>query len=190
MNKKKKEKKQNEKIVKSINNNIRSSVRKLNPILRGIVGKKVDKFKEKSHKPTSAFYLTRGKKNKFTSVGKVIYSKIRTFKGKTNPRKMKAYKQGNISKPYSTKDVIKHIGGIDNAKCYLTGKKLNLHDSYSWQLDHIIPRTKGGSNDLDNMGATTREVNMSKNAMTLEEYHQLCKDVLEHAGYSVIPPKN
>ncbi len=42
MNKKKKEIKQNEKIVKSINNNIRSSVRKLNPILRGIVGKKVD----------------------------------------------------------------------------------------------------------------------------------------------------
>ena len=30
------------KIVKSVNNNIRSSVRKLNPILRGIVGKKVD----------------------------------------------------------------------------------------------------------------------------------------------------
>ena len=31
-----------DKIVKSINNNIRSSVRKLNPILKGIVGKKVD----------------------------------------------------------------------------------------------------------------------------------------------------
>ena len=31
-----------EKIVRSINNNIRSSVRKLNPILRSIVGKKVD----------------------------------------------------------------------------------------------------------------------------------------------------
>ena len=30
------------KIVRSINNNIRSSVRKLNPILKGIVGKKVD----------------------------------------------------------------------------------------------------------------------------------------------------
>ena len=34
--------KKNDKIVKSINNNIRSSVRKLNPILKGIVGKKVD----------------------------------------------------------------------------------------------------------------------------------------------------
>ena len=31
-----------EKIVRSVNNNIRSSVRKLNPILKSIVGKKVD----------------------------------------------------------------------------------------------------------------------------------------------------
>ena len=42
MSKKKKIIKSKEKIVRSINNNIRSSVRKLNPILKGIVGKKVD----------------------------------------------------------------------------------------------------------------------------------------------------
>ena len=42
MSKKKKINKDKVKIVKSINNNIRSSVRKLNPILRGIVGKKVE----------------------------------------------------------------------------------------------------------------------------------------------------
>ena len=42
MRKKKKIDNNKEKIVRSINNNIRSSVRKLNPILRGIVGKKVD----------------------------------------------------------------------------------------------------------------------------------------------------
>ena len=42
MSKKKKINKSKEKIVRSINNNIRSSVRKLNPILKGIVGKKVD----------------------------------------------------------------------------------------------------------------------------------------------------
>ena len=41
MSKKNKLSKNKNKIVKSINNNIRSSVRKLNPILRGIVGKKV-----------------------------------------------------------------------------------------------------------------------------------------------------
>ena len=42
MSKKKKINKDKIKTVKSINNNIRSSVRKLNPILKGIVGKKVD----------------------------------------------------------------------------------------------------------------------------------------------------
>ena len=42
MSKKKKINKKNQKTVRSINNNIRSSVRKLNPILKSIVGKKVD----------------------------------------------------------------------------------------------------------------------------------------------------
>ena len=42
MSKKKKIDNSKEKLVRSTNNNIRSSVRKLNPILKGIVGKKVD----------------------------------------------------------------------------------------------------------------------------------------------------
>ena len=42
MGKKKRIDKNKDKTVRSINNNIRSSVRKLNPILKGIVGKKVD----------------------------------------------------------------------------------------------------------------------------------------------------
>ena len=42
MSKKKRIIDKKDKIVRSVNNNIRSSVRKLNPILRGIVGKKVD----------------------------------------------------------------------------------------------------------------------------------------------------
>ena len=42
MGKKNKIDKNNDKTVKSINNGVRSSVRKLNPILRSIVGKKVD----------------------------------------------------------------------------------------------------------------------------------------------------
>ena len=42
MSKKKKTDNSKEKTVRSINNNIRSSVRKINPILKAIVGKKVD----------------------------------------------------------------------------------------------------------------------------------------------------
>ena len=42
MGKKKKDKQTDSKLVRSINKNVRSSTRKLNPILRSIVGKKVD----------------------------------------------------------------------------------------------------------------------------------------------------
>ncbi len=42
MGKKKKIDKDKDKTVRSVNNNVRSSIRKLNPILREIVGKKVD----------------------------------------------------------------------------------------------------------------------------------------------------
>ncbi len=42
MSKKKKIDKNKDKTVKSINNGVRTSVRKLNPILKSIVGKKVD----------------------------------------------------------------------------------------------------------------------------------------------------
>ena len=42
MSKKKKIDKDKNKLVRSVNNNIRSSVKKLNPILKAIVGKKVD----------------------------------------------------------------------------------------------------------------------------------------------------
>ena len=42
MGKKKKDKKTDSKLVRSINKNVRSSTRKLKPILKSIVGKKVD----------------------------------------------------------------------------------------------------------------------------------------------------
>ena len=50
MSKKKKIKNTKDKTVKSINNNIRSSVRKLNPLLKAIVGKKVEKIKNDPNK--------------------------------------------------------------------------------------------------------------------------------------------
>ena len=53
--------KKSEKLVKSINKNVRSSTRKLNPILRSIVGKKVDVAVRNlsfSDSPASALVMT------------------------------------------------------------------------------------------------------------------------------------
>ena len=74
MSKKNKLKDKNDKIVKSVNNNIRSSVRKLNPILKSIVGKKVDiairnlTFSEKRISKDVKKTIGRGKERSRASV--------------------------------------------------------------------------------------------------------------------------
>lgn len=84
---------------------------------------------------------------------------------------------------FTYKEALEHLGGT-LTKCYLTGREINiLKDDYC--LDHIIPASKGGTNDLDNMGITIPIVNASKSNMTVEEYLALCKEVLEYNGYKV-----
>lgn len=80
-------------------------------------------------------------------------------------------------------DVLKKIG--KSPQCYLTGRKINLEEPSSYNLDHIIPTGKGGDNSIENLGITCKEANMAKHDMVLEEFLQLCKEVLEHNGYEV-----
>lgn len=80
-------------------------------------------------------------------------------------------------------DVIEHLGGLDT-KCYLTGDSINIEKD-DFNLDHIIPKAKGGTNDLENLGITTPEANASKAYLTIEEYLELCKKVLRNFGYKI-----
>jgi len=72
-----------------------------------------------------------------------------------------------------------------NPVCYLTNRKINFLDSKSYSLDHIIPLSKGGMNDISNLGLTCRDANMAKTDMSLKEFIQLCKEVLLNNGYIV-----
>ena len=68
---------------------------------------------------------------------------------------------------YTYQEALKHLGGTQ-LKCYLTGISINiLEDDY--QLDHILPISKGGTNELSNMGITCPEVNQMKRGLTNEE---------------------
>lgn len=72
-----------------------------------------------------------------------------------------------------------------NPICYLTGRSINILDSNSYQLDHIIPRSKGGENTIENLGIACKDANQSKRDLLLKDYLDLCKEVLEFNGYKV-----
>ena len=84
---------------------------------------------------------------------------------------------------YNRDSIKEYLETID--KCYLSGRPIDIKDNNSYQFDHIIPRSKGGEDTFENLGVTTREANQSKSDLTIEEYLQLCKDVLENFGYKV-----
>ena len=73
----------------------------------------------------------------------------------------------------------------ENPVCYLTGESIDLAQTKTYNFDHIKPRSKGGTNTLDNLGITSKKANMSKNELTFDEYIELCKKVLEYQGYKV-----
>lgn len=83
-----------------------------------------------------------------------------------------------------TSDDILNMYNI-NPICSLTGRPINLEDTRSWELDHIIPASKGGPDTLENCQITCREVNFAKGNLSMEEFISLCKDVLTHNGYEV-----
>lgn len=110
------------------------------------------------------------------SIDKKLYKKIVKF---TCSRKA-----GNILM-FSLAELKEKIG--TNPKCYLTGRDINLLDSKSYNLDHIIPVSKGGDNSLENCGLTCKQANMAKTDMTINEFYKLCEDVIKIRDSGIEP---
>lgn len=91
-----------------------------------------------------------------------------------------------ITPVFKYQDVMNKFG--ENPVCYLTGRPLDWLNSKDLSFDHIVPRSKGGDNTIDNLGVCCAEANFSKSALSLESYLALCKEVLENFGYQVTKP--
>lgn len=79
---------------------------------------------------------------------------------------------------YNMKDVLEKIG--PEPKCALTGKPIVLSDVSTWTFDHIVPVSKGGTNDLSNMQLVTKDVNSAKGQLLVSEFIELCKQVVNY----------
>jgi len=103
-------------------------------------------------------------------------SKLKGFKARKKSSRTHS-KVNNITKNYTYKDVLKKLG--DNPKCYLTGTPINLEETDTYQFDHIIPCSKGGTNDLNNLEICIRSANHAKSDLSLEELYDLCDSILK-----------
>lgn len=130
-------------------------------------------------------------KNKNTPE-KAIMKKVNSFKSKHSPKpvitKIKGFKRtarrnktivNNIPEGnYTVKDVLVKIG--PNPKCYLTGRPIDLYKGETYEFDHIIPVSLGGTNDLSNLQIASKEANQAKSSLILEDFYDLCEVVLKH----------
>jgi len=74
---------------------------------------------------------------------------------------------------------------LDDPRCYITGETFDPYDSTQWSLDHITPKSRGGTSELTNAGQTTKMANQMKSSMTMEELLDMCEKILIHNGYKV-----
>ena len=104
-------------------------------------------------------------------------AKLKTFKRRSKGRNPTTTVVNSIKKNYSCKDVISKIG--ETPKCYLTGEDIDINKPETYNLDHIIPVSKGGSNDLSNLGICLKKANQAKGELLIDELHDLCEKILQ-----------
>lgn len=162
-------------------------------------GKTYDEIKDilGCSKGTISYHCGAGQKEK-TNERKVksrknnpIAKKLEVFKSAGNRNKSRDFQRlregGKLIKDreyfFKEMDVIKKIS--KNPICYLTGRPVDLYKPSTYHFDHIVPAAKGGSNKLNNLGLSCKEANMAKSDLLLEDFIELCKDVITHNGYEV-----
>lgn len=147
-----------------INQKQKTKDRKMKDPFRTKISRRVDNFQKltlesKPYKPNVKNFRER------------LSQKICTFTGKDGGRM------------FTLEELLTRIG--DNPICELTGRLIDIEDTRSWELDHKIPRSRGGDNSINNVAILSKVANQAKRDLTDAEFIQLCKDVLIYKGYKI-----
>jgi 5-methylcytosine-specific restriction endonuclease McrA len=104
------------------------------------------------------------------------------WKHRSLPEKLAIFCRGYYPKdPHlTTQNLLTKFG--PRPTCYLTGRPIDLEKWDTYNLDHVIPVSKGGKSTLDNCQLTCREANFAKCALSVNEFVSLCREVTSHVS--------
>ena len=139
-----------------------------------IIGK-VERFKYKETKENS-----KNVDELKTKDERYVRESVRKFQKRDNS--VKGTINNDINTTFTWEDVLGKFG--ENTFCYLSGEKINLFEN-NYNMDHIIPSSRGGTNTFDNLGILHKTVNYMKGNLTKDELIEWCKKILEFNGYKV-----
>lgn len=111
---------------------------------------------------------------------KDIREKVRSFQRRTGSKLRPIDKQGPL---FTYHRMLAEYG--NDPRCYLTGRPVDLMNNSTYSLDHIVPASRGGTNEFDNMGITCQEANWAKSDMTVQEFVKLCCEVAVNFGCTI-----
>lgn len=145
---------------------------------------------------TISFHCSLGQKEKVKERRKkrnaisTLISKVQRFRNRQISEKVRSFLRREESylipiEKYNFNyiDLLEKIG--ENPICYLSGKSINLNDPKSYHLDHVLPSTRGGKNTLENANVLDAIVNKMKHDLTVDEFIDKCKEILEFQGFEI-----
>ncbi len=78
-----------------------------------------------------------------------------------------------MPKPITGKQILELIEAQDY-RCALTGRELTPQTA---SLDHKVPLSNGGTNELENVWIVHHKANTAKGTLSTQEFIELCREV-------------
>ena len=80
------------------------------------------------------------------------------------------------SRPVTSSAILEMVGS-QHHRCAISGRELTPETA---SLDHLLPLSRGGTHEPDNLCIVEHLVNTAKGTMTLDEFVSMCRDVAAH----------